>query len=79
MALPGSQLARAVLDNLGLSCYKLYTQQRKKDRTYKIWGVFSKPDADAIIQRLTACGARNARVVISGYTNRYISGVRFEY
>ncbi len=78
MALPGSQLARAVLDNLGLSCYKLYTQQRKSDRSYKIYGHYSAKNLNALVGELRLRGAKNVRAVpaIIGNGN---AGVRFEY
>lgn len=78
MALPGSILARQALNNLGLNCYKLYTQRIVHGRTYKIYGHYSAKNLNALVGELRLRGAKNVRAVpaIIGNGN---AGVRFEY
>lgn len=78
MALPGSTLARQTLNSLGLNCFKLYTQKRAKDRTYKIYGHYNDANVERIKARLAQAGARNIRTVKSLYSNGN-AGIRFEY
>lgn len=76
--LPGSKLARTALNSLGLNCYKLYTQQRKRDRSYKIYGHYGPHQLGPLQQELAALGAKNVRPV-AGVMSGNNAGVRFEY
>lgn len=78
MVLPGSILARQALNNLGLTCHKLYTQRIVHGRTYKIYGHYGPHQLGPLLQELAALGAMNVRPVpaIIGNGN---AGVRFEY
>ena len=78
MALPGSILARQALNNLGLNCYKLYTQRIVHGRTYKIYGHYSPYDLGRLQQELATLGAQNVRPV-NGVMSDRNAGVRFEY
>jgi hypothetical protein len=78
MTYRGSILARTALTALGLPCWKLYTQKRAYDRTYKIYGHYGPHQLGPLLQELAALGAMNVRPVpaIIGNGN---AGVRFEY
>ncbi|MCK9532761.1 MAG: hypothetical protein M0R77_19940 [Gammaproteobacteria bacterium] len=78
MALPGSILARQALNNLGLNCYKLYTQRIVHGRTYKIYGQYKPYDLGRLQQELAALGAMNVRPVHDKWRG-VNAGVRFEY
>lgn len=78
MALPGSILARQALNNLGLNCYKLYTQRIVLGRTYKIYGHYNAYDLGRLQQELAALGAMNVRPVQHNW-RKTNAGVRFEY
>lgn len=78
MALPGTDLANMVIKMAHVGCFRIYTQKRQRDRTYKIWGNYTEADANKLIQLLKQYGASNPRVVIAGYRTKYISGIRFE-
>lgn len=81
MALPGTQLARSVLNNQGLECYKLYTQKRARDRSYKIYGCYPEPQLVRLMAELKQRGAQNVRAVTSpyGWAKHCNGGIRFEY
>lgn len=79
MALPGSTLARQTLNTLGLNCYKLYTQKRATDRTYKIYGHYNDVNVERIKTRLEQAGARNVRPVANLWSRGNNAGIRFEY
>jgi hypothetical protein len=82
MKLPGTILSNKAIDNTKLRSHlnRLYTQKRAKDRSYKIYGHFTQPEADALIRELTKMGAIDARAVDGCYWDKdRISGVRFEY
>ena len=76
--LPGSKLATDVLNKLHYKHTRLYTQQRKRDRSYKIYGRYLPNQVRNMIRELTALGAKNVRAVPSVVGVAY-SGVRFEY
>ena len=78
MRTAGSTLARFTLREVGLNCYKLYTQKRAKDRTYKIYGTYDEFNLKRLMSRLTRNGARNVRPVHDKWRG-VNAGVRFEY
>lgn len=79
MAFPGSILARQVLDMTGATCYKLYTQQRAHDRSYKIFGSYKQPMLNLLMIELAARGAKNVRAVGGHRYTGGNAGIRFEY
>lgn len=77
MALLGTNVARKVLNIHRMSCYRIYTQKRVNDRSYKIYGRYTADQLEQLVYTLNAFGAQNIRPVpsIVGTGN---AGIRFE-
>ena len=83
--LPGTELIHKAFRRTGkgFTYRRIFTQQRKNDRTYKVWGRYNEQQAQHLINKLTKLGALNARKVMmsSPYdrNNKVCTGIRFEY
>lgn len=83
MALPGTTLANAVLEQTKLArkCVRKFTYVRANDRSYKLWGTFDEAEAKRLRNALEKAGALNARIVYvyNFYMRRKVAnGVRYE-